>query len=681
MDVTASIAARATGHCGRNRASSLRDGIIALPLPTNRTMPSSSLPDSVDAVVALLERYDYFADRRLATSVFLALKMRRPLFLEGEAGVGKTEIAKVLSLALSRSLVRLQCYEGLDTASAVYEWNYPRQMIEIRLTEAQGKVDRETLATNIFSERFLIRRPILQALQPDDGIAPVLLIDELDRTDEPFEAYLLEVLAEYQVTIPELGAIKAASPPIVIITSNRTREIHDAIKRRCLYHWVDFPNAERELAIVRRKVPGADAPFARGRCVYAAAARDGLVQVAGDCRNAGLGRGIGRPRPHEPRPGDGGRHAWRVAQIPGRYRRRDTADRGAARCRGTHGSRQGGRGPRLIWPIDRSSGARTWPRISFISRGYCARQGCRCGPAKVIAALEAVEAVGVDNREDFRAALESVLIERHEQQVLFDQAFDLFWRNPQLLERMLQLLLPKIYGRVPPAEAEGAAAVASRRSDGAAPRGPSIEAQEQEIDLDATLSFSSREVLQSKDFETMTVAELAQVKLMIARLRLPLPELPTRRTKPAERGLRSTCARRCAQWPPRAARSFRSPGGAAGRAVHPWLSCAISRARWTATHACCCSFSTPSPTIAIACTTLLFGTRLTNITRHLRQRDVDVAIARVSAAVSDWAGGTRIGACLSGVQPPLVAPPARAGCDRAADHRWSGQRCRRWSFA
>ena len=165
--------------------------------------------------------------------------------------------------ALSRSLVRLQCYEGLDTASAVYEWNYPRQMIEIRLTEAEGKVDREALATNIFSQRFLIRRPILQALQPEDGVAPVLLIDELDRTDEPFEAYLLEVLAEYQVTIPELGAIKAASPPIVIITSNRTREIHDAIKRRCLYHWVDFPNAERELAIVRRKVPDADARLSR----------------------------------------------------------------------------------------------------------------------------------------------------------------------------------------------------------------------------------------------------------------------------------------------------------------------------------------------------------------------------------------------------------------------------------
>jgi MoxR-like ATPase len=225
-------------------------------------MPSS-IPASVDAVASLLEQNDYFADRRLATSVFLALKMRRPLFLEGEAGVGKTEIAKVLARGLGRELVRLQCYEGLDTGSAVYEWNYPRQMIEIRLAESQGKVDRDTLASDIFSERFLIRRPILQALSPHASTAPVLLIDELDRTDEPFEAYLLEVLAEYQVTIPELGPVKASSPPIVVITSNRTREIHDAIKRRCLYHWVDYPTAARELAIVRRKVPAAAPALSR----------------------------------------------------------------------------------------------------------------------------------------------------------------------------------------------------------------------------------------------------------------------------------------------------------------------------------------------------------------------------------------------------------------------------------
>ena len=220
-------------------------------------------PANVDATLELLEREDYIADRRLATAVFLSLRMARPLFLEGEAGVGKTEIAKVLAGGLARRLVRLQCYEGLDTAAAVYEWNYPRQMIEIRLAEAAGGIERSELAHDIFTTRFLLKRPLLQALAPEDGIAPVLLIDELDRTDEPFEAYLLEVLSEYQVTIPELGSVRAQEPPIVVVTSNRTREIHDAIKRRCLYHWVDYPDARRELAIVRRKCPQAAESLAR----------------------------------------------------------------------------------------------------------------------------------------------------------------------------------------------------------------------------------------------------------------------------------------------------------------------------------------------------------------------------------------------------------------------------------
>jgi len=218
---------------------------------------SSAVPNSIDDTLALLAKGEYVAERSLATAVFLALRMQRPLFLEGEAGVGKTEIAKVLAATLGRRLIRLQCYEGLDIASAVYEWNYPRQMIEIRLTEAGGAASRDKLEKDIFSERFLIRRPLLQALEGPKDSPPVLLIDELDRTDEPFEAYLLEVLSDFQVTIPEIGTIKAAEPPIVVITSNRTREIHDAIKRRCLYHWVDYPSAERELEIVRRKVPGA----------------------------------------------------------------------------------------------------------------------------------------------------------------------------------------------------------------------------------------------------------------------------------------------------------------------------------------------------------------------------------------------------------------------------------------
>ena len=218
---------------------------------------SKAIPKSIDDTLALLASGEYVAERSLATAVFLALRMQRPLFLEGEAGVGKTEIAKVLAATLGRRLIRLQCYEGLDIASAVYEWNYPRQMIEIRLAEAGGAASRDKLEKDIFSERFLIRRPLLQALEGPQGSPPVLLIDELDRTDEPFEAYLLEVLSDFQVTIPEIGTIKAAEPPIVVITSNRTREIHDAIKRRCLYHWVDYPSAERELEIVKRKAPGA----------------------------------------------------------------------------------------------------------------------------------------------------------------------------------------------------------------------------------------------------------------------------------------------------------------------------------------------------------------------------------------------------------------------------------------
>ena len=223
---------------------------------------SSPLPVSVDATAALLAGERYVADRSLATAVFLALKLGRPLFLEGEAGVGKTEIAKVLASGLGRRLIRLQCYEGLDVASAVYEWNYARQMLEIRLAEA-GSASREQIQRDIFDARFLIKRPLLQALEADAGGAPVLLIDELDRTDEPFEAYLLEVLSDFQVTIPEIGTIKAAEPPIVIVTSNRTREIHDALKRRCFYHWVDYPSAARELEILAVKAPEAGEALSR----------------------------------------------------------------------------------------------------------------------------------------------------------------------------------------------------------------------------------------------------------------------------------------------------------------------------------------------------------------------------------------------------------------------------------
>jgi len=225
-------------------------------------MPKA-FPKSIDETQALLAAGDYVADRSLATSLFLSLAMRRPLFLEGEAGVGKTEIAKVLAQALGRDLIRLQCYEGLDIAQAAYEWNYPRQMIEIRLAEASGERSKDKMSHDIFDNRFLIKRPLALALEGKPGMAPVLLIDELDRTDEPFEAYLLEVLSDWQITVPEIGTIRAAEPPIVVITSNRTREIHDAVKRRCFYHWVDYPDARRELEILRRKAPKSSAALSR----------------------------------------------------------------------------------------------------------------------------------------------------------------------------------------------------------------------------------------------------------------------------------------------------------------------------------------------------------------------------------------------------------------------------------
>ena len=233
----------------------------------------TALPQSIDETLALLQKGDYVADRALATVIFLALKLGRPILLEGEAGVGKTEIAKVLSKTLGRDLIRLQCYEGLDVASAVYEWNYAGQMMAIRLAEAGGATDRAELENDVFSEKYLIKRPLLQALEPHVNGAPILLIDELDRTDEAFEAFLLEVLSDFQVTVPELGTIKADHAPIVIVTSNRTREIHDALKRRCLYHWVGYPDAERELKILNSRAPNAPEKLSREIVAFVQAIR------------------------------------------------------------------------------------------------------------------------------------------------------------------------------------------------------------------------------------------------------------------------------------------------------------------------------------------------------------------------------------------------------------------------
>lgn len=242
-------------------------------LPERQGQRLTTIPKDIDGVEALLAGQGYVASRALATVVFLALKLGRPLFLEGEAGVGKTEIAKTLAAALDRRLIRLQCYEGLDAASAVAEWNFAAQMIAIRTAEAQGGADRDALKTELFTEDYLIERPLLAAMRPQPGGAPVLLIDELDRTDEPFEAFLLEALSDFQVTIPELGTIKAPEPPIVILTSNRTREVHDALKRRCLYHWIDYPAPDRERAILAARAPGVPDAVADRVCRAVAALR------------------------------------------------------------------------------------------------------------------------------------------------------------------------------------------------------------------------------------------------------------------------------------------------------------------------------------------------------------------------------------------------------------------------
>lgn len=230
------------------------------------------IPTSIEATQTALGEVGYICGRELATVVFLSLKLGRPLFLEGEAGVGKTEIAKALAALLGRKLIRLQCYEGLDAASAVYEWNFPAQMVAIRAAEASGTTD--DIQTQLFSDDYLIRRPLLEAMSPQDGGAPILLIDELDRTDEPFEAFLLEALSDFQVTIPELGTIKAPEPPIVILTSNRTREVHDALKRRCLYHWVDYPDFDREMDILRAKAPEATESLSREVVAFVQRLRD-----------------------------------------------------------------------------------------------------------------------------------------------------------------------------------------------------------------------------------------------------------------------------------------------------------------------------------------------------------------------------------------------------------------------
>ena len=599
-----------------------------------QTAHPRSLPASIDATVELLAAADYLADRSLGTVLFLALRMGRPLFLEGEAGVGKTEIAKVLSTTLGRRLIRLQCYEGLDVAAAVYEWNYAAQMIAIRVAEAEGAHDHERLEHDVFSERFLIKRPLLQALEADPAGAPVLLIDELDRADEAFEAFLLEVLADFQVTIPELGTVKAPHPPIVVITSNRTREIHDALKRRCLYHWVGYPTADRELKIVRAKVPGIAKTLSEQVVLFVQALRkEDLFKAPGVAETLDWASALAELDVVALDPAHRLRHPRRPAQISGRHRpaRRQQsqgADRSGARA-------AAGRG---IMP---EQGGQLADNIVHFARALRGA-GIPVGPGAVLDALAAVQTAGIGTREDLYWVLHAVLVKRHEHSILFDQAFRIFFRRRGGIDKLLSAMLPP----APPPENEKPPPGAQRVQEALLASRGEPERKPPELETDARLTVSDREVLQKKDFAQMTASEIAAAKEAIKRLVLSLDEVKTRRLAPHRHGHGIDIRRTL--------RASLKAGGAVidlkylgPRVKAPPLVALLdisgSMSQYTRLFL---HFLHAVTDARKRVHTFLFGTRLTNVTRALKAKDPDEGLAAVAASVPDWSGGTRIATSL-----------------------------------
>ena len=413
---------------------------------------SPALPASIDETLSLLGSASYVGDRALATVIFLSLRLGRPLFLEGEAGVGKTEVAKVLAASLDRKLIRLQCYEGLDVASAVYEWNYPAQMMAIRLAEASGEHDKDRIEHDIFSQRYLIKRPLLQALEPGVNGAPVLLIDEIDRADEAFEAYLLEILSDFQVTIPEIGVMAAPEPPIVVITSNRTREIHDALKRRCLYHWLGYPDLAREMAIVGAKAPRAPERLTAELVAFVqrlrkqdlfkspgvaetldwAAALTELDAVALDPAQVSDTLGVLLKYQDDIAKIEGAKAQTLIEETRAELRRLEIgSEREIEPSEMT-----------AIVEAEPASGGVLAQNIVHFARAL-REAGVPLGPGAVVDALAAVEAAGVGNREDFYTTLHAVFVKKHEHSLLFDQAFRIFWKRKGFIEKLIAMLSPR----------------------------------------------------------------------------------------------------------------------------------------------------------------------------------------------------------------------------------------------
>jgi MoxR-like ATPase len=497
-------------------------------------------PTSIDEMEGLLSAQRYIAGRDLSTVAFLALRLGKPLFLEGEPGTGKTEIAKALAQALGRKLIRLQCYEGLDASSAIAEWNFPAQMIAIRTAEAAGNVDRAALQSSLFTEDYLIRRPLLEALSPQPGGAPVLLIDEIDRADAPFEAFLLEALSEAQVTIPELGTIRAAEPPIVILTSNRTREVHDALKRRCLYHWVGYPSFQREVEILRARVPEAGDQLSAEIVAFVQGLRmEDLFKSPGVAESIDWARALLAldalalsPEIVTDTLGAVLKYQDDIARVAGSEAAR-ILDDARARLARAHEHAHGGPAP-----IGRLA-----ENILHFARAL-RKAGVKVGPVQVAAATQAVALAGFSRKDDFYHILRACLITRADHLDVYHQVFMLFWRDPGLSGAHDPYDEPAVCaarrGRrkspAPPSAAQ------PRRWQTCRPQTRSAATQARElVETDARFSFSVSEVLRQQDFEQMSIKERAEAEAALRALHLPLPRLPGRRARasPQRRARRS----------------------------------------------------------------------------------------------------------------------------------------------
>ena len=591
---------------------------------------------TIDELDAALREADYLPDRGLATALFLALALEKPVLLEGEAGVGKTEAAKALATALGARLIRLQCYEGLDVSHAVYEWNYPRQLLHIRAAQ-EGTVSEEEL----FGPEFLIRRPLLEAIDSDEPV--VLLIDEIDRADEEFEAFLLEVLSDFQITIPELGTIRARRKPAVILTSNRTRELHDALKRRCLFHWIGHPAIEREVEIVMLRVPGIPERLAEGgRRVRPRPAR----------------RSISRSRPASPRRSTGRRRSPRSAARRSTPR---SSSRRSARCSSTaRTSRRCAtrRSSASSKRPARARAARSGMQGSAIVRhvvtfGRVLREvGIEVGPGRVADAVRGLDAVDLTRQDDVYFTLRQTLVSRHDELELFDRAFVAWFLRGPVAPLVRQKQTRRFADRVARDTLESGA-------------------DDDEGDESATpheLGASGHELLREKDFAEMTPEEFERVRRLMAAIARTRPRRMSRRRSPDPSRRR---ARHATALPHVAADGRRADRADAGRRARPSRgsssSSATSPARWTRTRGRSSSTCTRSSGTGRGVEAFAFGTRLTRLTPDLATRDPEAALARANESAVDWGSGTRIGASLGEFNDDLR--PASAVARRGRRHR------------